>query len=145
MLIDRLGGAEALSQRFQSWGLTSTTIRNVLPDLEGTNTTSAEDMVKLMGLVTQGKLMSLRSRDRLLEIMRRTANNSLLPQGLGEGAIIAHKTGDIGTFVGDVGMIDMPSGKRYLAAVIVKGPHNDPRSTEMIRQFSRKVYQFFSK
>ncbi|HEY9809995.1 MAG TPA: serine hydrolase [Halomicronema sp.] len=145
MLIDRLGGAEALSQRFQSWGLTSTTIRNVLPDLEGTNTTSAEDMVKLMGLVTQGKLMSLRSRDRLLEIMRRTVNNSLLPQGLGEGAIIAHKTGDIGTFVGDVGMIDMPSGKRYLAAVIVKGPHNDPRSTEMIRQFSRKVYQFFSK
>lgn len=145
MLIDRLGGAEALNQRFQSWGLTSTMIRNVLPDLEGTNTTSAEDMVKLMGLVTQGKLMSLRSRDRLLEIMRRTANNSLLPQGLGEGAIIAHKTGDIGTFVGDVGMIDMPSGKRYLAAVIVKGPHNDPRSTELIRQFSRKVYQFFNK
>nr|WP_263013011.1 serine hydrolase [Ancylothrix sp. D3o] len=145
MLIDRLGGAEALNQRFQSWGLSSTMIRNVLPDLEGTNTTSAEDMVKLMGLVTQGKLMSLRSRDRLLEIMRRTVNNSLLPQGLGEGAIIAHKTGDIGTFVGDVGMIDMPTGKRYLAAVIVKGPHNDPRSTELIRQFSRKVYQFFSK
>ena len=50
MLIERLGGAEALNQRFREWGLTQTAIRNVLPDLEGTNTTSAKDLAYLLTL-----------------------------------------------------------------------------------------------
>lgn len=144
MLIDRLGGAEALNARFQSWGLTQTVIRNPLADLEGTNTTSAQDMARLMALVHQGQLVSLRSRDRLLGIMRDTVNDSLLPQGLGAGATIAHKTGDIGFVVGDVGLIDLPNGKRYLATAFVKRPHNDDRGSELIRQFSRLAYQEFN-
>ncbi|MBW4492819.1 MAG: serine hydrolase [Oscillatoria princeps RMCB-10] len=144
MLVERLGGAEALNQRFTSWGLTETAIRNKLPDLDGTNTTSPKDLGTLMAQVNQGELVSLRSRDRLLGIMQRTVNNSLLPQGLGEGATIAHKTGDIGSVLGDAGIVDLPTGKRYIAAVMVKRPHNDPRAEELIRQFSSKVYQYFS-
>ncbi len=144
LLIDRLGGKEALTQRFQSWGLTSTAIRNVLPDVEGTNTSSSQDLVTLLGLVSNGKLLSMRSRDRMLDIMRRTVNNSLLPSGLGEGATIAHKTGGIGGMMGDVGLVDMPSGKRYLIAAMVKRPRNDERAEELIRQVSRLTYQYFS-
>lgn len=144
MLIKRLGGAAALNQRFKSWGLRETAIRTLLPDLEGTNTSSPRDLVNLMAMVNQGKLVSLRSRDRSFEIMRRTVNDSLLPQGLGAGATIAHKTGDIGSLIADVGVIDLPTGKRYLAAVMVKRPHNDPRAEELVRQFSRTAYQHFS-
>jgi beta-lactamase class A len=145
MLIDRLGGAAALNQRFTAWGLSDTAIRNWLPDLKGTNTSSPKDLSSLMMMVSQGDLVSVRSRDRLLGIMQRTVTNTLLPQSLGEGAKIAHKTGDIGTFVGDTGMIDMPNGQRYLATVIVKRPFNDPRAQELIRQSSRIVYQAFDK
>ncbi len=145
MLIARMGGVAKLNERFQSWGLVSTKINNPLPDLTGTNTTSPKDMGELMSLVDRGQLMSLRSRDRLLEIMRRTKTRTLLPQGLGEGAIIAHKTGDIGAMVGDVGLVDMPNGKRYIAVAMVKRPHNDNRAQELIRQISRTTYQQFSK
>jgi beta-lactamase class A len=145
MLIDRLGGAAALNQRFAAWGLSDTAIRNWLPDLKGTNTSSPKDLSSLMMMVSQGDLVSVRSRDRLLGIMQRTVTNTLLPQGLGEGAKIAHKTGDIGAFVGDTGMIDMPNGQRYLATAIVKRPFNDPRAQELIRQSSRIVYQAFDK
>lgn len=145
MLIARMGGIAALNQRFQSWGLGSTKINNLLPDLAGTNITSPKDMGNLMSLVDRGELMSLRSRDRLLEIMRRTKTRTLLPQGLGAGAIIAHKTGDIGSMVGDVGLVDMPSGKRYIAVAMVKRPHNDSRAQELIRQISRTAYQQFTK
>lgn len=145
MLIARMGGIVALNQRFQSWGLESTKINNLLPDLTGTNTTSPKDMGQLMSLVDRGELMSLRSRDRLLEIMRRTKTRTLLPQGLGEGAIIAHKTGDIGSMVGDVGLVDMPNGKRYIAVAMVKRPHNDSRAQELIRQISRTTYQQFTR
>ncbi len=145
MLIARMGGAAALNQRFQSWGMSATEIRNLLPDLSGTNTTSPRDLGQLMALVNQGDLMSLRSRDRLLEIMRRTKTKTLLPRGLGQGATIAHKTGDIGSMVGDVGLIDLPNGKRYIGVAMVKRPHNDNRAQELIRQVSRAAYQEFNK
>ncbi len=144
MIIKRLGGAAVLNQRFQSWGLTATVINNPLPDLEGTNTTTARDLGNLMGMLNQGQLLTLRSRDRLLNIMQQTVNNSLLPKGLGSGATIAHKTGDIGSLVGDVGLVDMPNGKRYIIVTMVKRPHNDGSASELIRNISRTVYNYFN-
>jgi beta-lactamase class A len=145
MIIHRLGGIQAVNQRFISWGLTATAINNPLPDLEGTNTTNARDMANLLYQVNQGELLSLRSRDRLLDIMQRTVNNSLIPKGLGTGATVAHKTGDIGSVLGDVGIVDMPTGKRYLIVTLVKRPHNDASASELIRNLSRTVYDYFNK
>ncbi|MBE9010866.1 serine hydrolase [Pseudanabaenaceae cyanobacterium LEGE 13415] len=144
MIIDRLGGKDAVNQRFQSWGLTNTTVQNPLPDLPGTNISSPRDMVALLDAVNRGELVSMRSHDRMLTIMRKVVNNSLLPQGLGEGSSIAHKTGDIGTMLGDVGIIDLPNGKRYLMAAMVKRPHNDDRAGDMIRQVSKLTFQYFN-
>ncbi len=144
MLITRLGGAEALNQRFRSWGLTATAISNPLPDVEGTNITSPKDLATLMSIVNQGELVSLRSRDRLLDIMQQTVNNSLLPKGLGAGATIAHKTGDIGSLLADVGLVDMPTGKRYIVVAMVKRPHNDASAQQLIRQISRTAYDYFN-
>ncbi len=144
MLIARLGGIEALNQRFRSWGLTNTQLRNPLPDLPGTNTTSPRELVHLMAMVNQGSLVSMRSRDRLLDIMRQTQRDQLLPSGLGTGASIAHKTGDIGTMLADTGLVDMPTGKRYLITVMVQRPNNDPRAEKLISAISRTAYQQFS-
>lgn len=141
MLIARLGGIAALNERFKSWGLTTTTLKNVLPDLQGTNVASPRELASLMVRVSQGELVSMRSRDRMLSIMQRTVNNSQLPQGLGEGATIAHKTGDIGTLIGDVGLVDMPNGKRYAAAIMVKRPFNDDRAYELVQKMSSVIYQ----
>lgn len=144
MLIERLGGMEALNQRFRSWGLSATAIRNLLPDLQGTNTTSPKELGSLLAMVSKGNLVSMTSRDRMLDIMRRTVKDTLLPSGLGQGAIIAHKTGDIGAMVADAGIIDLPIGKRYLAAVMVQRPNNDLGAERLIGSISRVAYQQFS-
>jgi beta-lactamase class A len=143
MLIARLGGKDALNQRFLSWGLEHTLIRNPLPDLEGTNTTSPKDLVKTLALVEKGQGVSMRSRDRILEIMRETRTRTLLPQGIEKDASIAHKTGDIGTILGDAGIIDMPNGKRYIAAVMAKRPYNAVQGRVLIQEFSKTAYQHF--
>ena len=143
MLIDRLGGIESLNQQFASWQLKQTQMQNILPDLEGTNKTSARDLVNLMADINQGKLVSLKSRDFMLRIMQQTRNRSLLPRGLGEGAFIAHKTGNIDSVSGDVGLIDMPNGKRYLVGVLVQREADDPQANELIRQISSTIYQYF--
>ncbi|WRH65543.1 MAG: serine hydrolase [Planktothrix sp. GU0601_MAG3] len=143
MLVDRLGGIESLNQQFASWQLKQTQMQNILPDLEGTNKTSAKDLVNLMAEINQGKLISLKSRDLMLRIMGQTRNRSLLPSGLGSGAFIAHKTGNIDSVSGDIGLIDMPNGKRYLVGVLVKREADDPQANELIRQISSTIYQYF--
>ncbi|MGF1590857.1 MAG: serine hydrolase [Pleurocapsa sp.] len=143
MLIKRLGGMEQLNQRFDKMGLKGTRLRNPLPDLTGTNTTTPEDLGNLLVKIDQGNLISLRSRDRLLYIMRNIARNTLLPEGLESDAIIAHKTGDIKPVLGDVGIIDMPNGKRYIASMLVKRPDNSPQAQEFIQKASHIAYQYF--
>lgn len=141
MIINLLGGAKTLNQRFQSWGLQSTIIRSPLPDLEGTNTTSTRDLARLMALVNRGELLSLRSRDRLLAIMQRTQTRTLIPSGLGKGAIVSNKTGDIGAVLGDMALVDTPNGKRYAIATLIRRPHNDGRARELIRRISQLTFK----
>jgi beta-lactamase class A len=144
MLIDRLGGIAALNQRFKSWGLNQINLRNPLPDLQGTNTVTPKDLSTLLLKIGQGDLLTPRSRDLALDILRRTVTKTLLPPGLGEGSTISHKTGDIASVVGDSGLIGMPNGQRYVATIFVKRPHNDPRAQELIRQISKLSYQALS-
>jgi beta-lactamase class A len=57
--------------------------------------------------------------------------------------MIAHKTGDIKSVLGDVGIIDMPNGKRYIASVLVKRPDNSPLAKEFIQKASGTAYHYF--
>ncbi|MEG4506276.1 serine hydrolase [Microcoleus sp. F6_B4] len=143
MMIELLGGAEVLNQHFANWGLKATVLRNNLPDLEGTNTTSPQDLINIIAQIDRGNLVSVKSRDRILQIMRQTKNDSLLPKGLGEGSIIAHKTGNIDTILADAGMVDLPNGKRYLVAVMVKhSPETEKPAQTLIREISRMSYRY---
>ncbi|HEY9672353.1 MAG TPA: serine hydrolase [Waterburya sp.] len=142
MIIDRLGGIAKVNQRFRSWGLKDTVIRNWLADLKGTNTTSSKDMVRLLAQLANGKLVSSSSRAEIMNLLSQTTIKTLLPAGIGSGAQIANKTGDIGFLIGDAGMITMPNGKRYLAGIFVRRPYDDTRGRDFIRQVSRLVYNY---
>ena len=144
MIIDRLGGAAKLNQRFRSWGLKDTVIRRLLADLRGTNTTSSQDMARVLALLVNNKLVSESSKEQALDILRHTTIHTLLPAGLGKGAVIANKTGDIGFLIGDAGFVTMPNGKRYLAAIFVKRPYKDSRGRDFIRQVSQLVYNYLN-
>ncbi|MGF1570305.1 MAG: serine hydrolase [Nodosilinea sp.] len=140
MMITALGGIDALNATFSGWGLGATLIRNPLPDLEGTNTTSAKDLALIMALIDQGGVLSPRSRDRMFSIMQRTANRTLIPAGINDSAIVANKTGDVAAMLGDVALIDTPNGQRYGLAVLVQRPDNDGRASELIRRMTESTH-----
>jgi beta-lactamase class A len=143
LLISRLGGKSVLNQRFRNWGLNTTTINRPLPDLEGTNVTTARELARSMMAIERGNIISEASRSQMLSMMSHTTGNTMLPQGLGAGAKIAHKTGDIGSLIADVGTIEFPTGKKYLAVVLVKRPYNDPSGPELVRKMSEIAYDYF--
>lgn len=87
--------------------------------------------------------------------MGSSRTNTLIPlgllQGLGGdsadpdadlmayGVTVLNKTGDIGIAYADGGLIELPNGQRAVAAFMVKGPFNDPRSTDLIRAMAAEV------
>ncbi|MCB4406219.1 serine hydrolase [Synechococcus sp. MU1642] len=152
LMIARAGGMDRVNSRFQELDLPSTVVNNWLPDLDGTNTTSARDLSRAIALVDSGELLAPRSRDLFREVMGTSITNTLLPTGLmrglggAQGATDAslarkgyrvyNKTGDIGIAYADAGLIELPDGRRAVAGFLVEGPFNDPRSTELIRQLA---------
>ncbi|MEO1792068.1 MAG: serine hydrolase [Cyanobacteria bacterium J06629_19] len=142
MMIDLLGGREVLNKRFQTQGLEKTVLNAPLPDLEGTNKTSARDLVHTMLLISEEDDLTVRSRDRVLNILNRTRNKSLLANGpLDQGALTYNKTGDIASVLGDVALVDLPNGKRYAIAALVERPTNDGRAQELINRISGQTYR----
>ena len=155
LLIKRLGGKTVLNARFQAMGLTATVVNNWLPDLNGTNTTSSRDLARAIALVDTGQTLSPRARDLFRDIMGSSRTNTLIPlgllQGLGKDAAdpdsellrygikVFNKTGDIGIAYADGALIQLPNGQRAVAAFMVKGPFNDPRSTDLIRALAAEV------
>ncbi len=142
MIIRRLGGAEYLNRQFQRWGLEKTVLRQPLPDLKGENTSSPQDLALILVELERGHLLSATTRQRAYEILRRTRVRSLLPPGLGPGAQILHKTGDIGKMVGDAGIVILPKGKRYIAVAMVERPRNDHRANQLISKLSQLYYHY---
>jgi beta-lactamase class A len=144
MIIDRMGGISRLNSRFRSWGLRDTVMRNWLADLRGTNKTSSKDLARVLTLVSKRRLISDGSRQKVIGILRRTKTRTLLPSGLGSGAKIAHKTGDIGFLVGDAGLVEMPGGKRYVGVIFVRRPYDSPLARKFVKRVSRLVYNYLN-
>ena len=136
-------------------GLAATAVNNWLPDLDGTNTTSSRDLARSIAMVDTGESLSPRARDLFMEIMGSSRTNTLIPlgllQGLGKdsadpdsellsfGITAYNKTGDIGIAYADAALIQLPNGQRAVAAFMVKGPFNDPRSSDLIRAMAAEV------
>ncbi len=155
LLIQKIGGVEVINDRLKELGLKQTELKNLLPDLEGTNTTSAKDLAYILQLADNGKILSLRSRDIFREVMSTSVTNKLIPDGLLKGLGISHgnsdyklliegfrvynKTGDIGITYADTALLEMPDASRATVGFIVKGPFNDQRSTNLIRNMSASI------
>jgi beta-lactamase class A len=144
LIIDLLGGQDKVNRQFDSWGLHETRIANWLPDFTGTNITSPYNLAFLLGRIDRGEILSETSRKYMYRVMERCHTRTLLPQGLPPGAKIAHKTGDIASMVGNVGIITGPTGLRYIIAVQVTRPTNDHRANQLIRDISKTVYTYLS-
>jgi beta-lactamase class A len=87
------------------------------------NTASPEDLARFLGALRQGRLLSARSTETVLSMMRRNRTGdrrirALLPKG----TPVWDKTGSIGRSANDAGLVELPGGKGTLVVVaLVKG------------------------
>lgn len=141
MIMAKTGSMESVNAGLRDWGLSSTKVNNWLPDLDGTNTTTAMDMSKILYNLDNPGFLNVNSREYIIGYMSHVKNNRLIQSGIDPKALFIHKTGDIGKMLGDAGIIYAPNGKRYIITILANRPYNHPDGREFIQQASKIIYE----
>ena len=82
---------------------------------EKNNQSSPRDMVKLLSLMYEGKLLGADSDRRMIDIMLQCQTNARIPAKLPEGVTVAHKTGSIDHVTNDSGIVFTGCGDYVLS------------------------------
>lgn len=146
MLMAKVGSMTDVNQAIRDWGLKNTFVQTWLPDLGGTNRTTAYEMATMLYNIDENdSFLSEESRHRILNYMGHVHNNRLIQAGLGAGSVFLHKTGDIGKMLGDAGIVITPGGKKYLVVILANRPHNSPAGKDFIVHASEIIYNYMVK
>lgn len=141
MLMAKLGSMTDINSGIREWGLKHTYVQTWLPDLGGTNHSTARDMAEILYNIDNPKFLSTSSREKIFDYMGHVHNNRLIAAGLPAGANFLHKTGDIGKMLGDAGIVYAPNGKKYIVVIFAHRPHNSPLGKEFIVKASEIIYK----
>lgn len=140
MIIAKLGGMPEVNRAMQRWGIKTTHIYNWLPDLGGTNVTTAREMARMFYNMDATNILNQNSKKKVADYLSHVKNNRLLQAGLPSDAILLHKTGDIGFMLGDAGIVKTSTGKKYIVVILAKRPYNNHQGKEFIVKASNIIY-----
>ena len=141
MIMSKLGGMDDINIGLRDWGISTTFVRTWLPDLGGTNKTTAADIAKILYNLDNPGFLNINSREYIIDYMSHVKNDRLIQAGLGDNALFIHKTGDIGTMLGDAGIVFAPNGKKYIVVILAKRPYNSYQGKEFIVKASELIYK----
>lgn len=146
MLMAKVGSMTDVNQAIRDWGIKHTEVQTWLPDLTGNNHTTARDMAQMLYNIDENEnFLTAASRNKMLNYMGHVHNNRLIQAGLGEGSVFLHKTGDIGSMLGDAGIVIAPNGKKYIVVILANRPHNAVAGKDFIVHASEIIYNYMVK
>lgn len=141
MIMAKLGGMEDINIGLRDWGISTTYVRTWLPDLNGTNKTTAADIAKILYNLDNPGFLNINSRESIIDYMSHVKNDRLIQAGISDNALFIHKTGDIGTMLGDAGIVFAPNGKKYIVVILANRPYNSPQGKDFIVKASGLIYK----
>lgn len=141
MIMSAIGSMTDVNSGIRSWGLKHTYVNNWLPDIEGTNYTTAKDLATMLYNLDNPGFLNINSREYIVDYMSHVENNRLIQAGLDPKALFVHKTGDIGKMLGDAGIVYAPNGKKYICVILATRPYNSPLGKDFIQKASKIIYQ----
>ena len=157
-LLKKLGGPEKVENYIQDLGIKGINIVASEGDMaktwevQYTNWCKPAEVVHLLDLFYEGKVLSKSSNDFLYKIMTETTTGPKRIKGLlPANVIVAHKTGSSGTndegltpATNDVGIITLPNGKHLAIAVFVCNSTADEKTRELvIAQIAKAAWDFY--
>ena len=145
MLLSAVGGMNGLNSEIKRWGLKVTGMSEWLPDLTGTNISTPREMGTMLYNIGNTDMLPIKTRAEMIDIMSHVRNRGLIQAGLPHGVGFVHKTGDIGTMLGDAGVVALPDGRKYIVVIMVERPWNSFQAKEFIVKASETIYDSYIK
>lgn len=106
--------------------------------------TTASDVALFFTKLLNGDFANEENTAKMIELLKAQRLNNKLPRYLPDGTVIAHKTGELGLFSHDGGIVYLPNGNQYIIVVMSETLY--PASAEeRIGQISRNVYEYFAR
>jgi beta-lactamase class A len=145
LLIERVK-AENVNKLMRDLGANQIEVKRGVEDTRAfqagiNNTTTAYDLMLLLKLIAEHKFLSKRASEKMVEILSSQHFNEGIPSGLPKNVRVAHKTGDITKHNHDAGIVYLPDRNPYVIVVLTKGIAERRRSSKLIADISRTVYQ----
>jgi beta-lactamase class A len=78
--------------------------------------TSANDMLRLLTMISARKVVDVRSSDLMLALLAGQRHNTLLPALLPKNLVVAHKTGTLHDTLNDVGIVELDGAPYVICA-----------------------------
>ena len=101
--------------------------------------TTARGIATFFGELAQGSLVSKAASGRMLARLGRQRTVDRLPAALPEGAVIAHKTGNLGFATHDAGIVRGPGGSAIVIAVLT-WDGTEQEAIELIKRVASVAY-----
>ncbi|HAR62616.1 MAG: hypothetical protein DKM50_06095 [Candidatus Margulisiibacteriota bacterium] len=141
MLINFVG-MNNINKYMNSLGLSQTVIKDdtMLSKKPGyQNTTTPDDMLLLLDMMYQGKLVNKKYSLQMLEIMSAQKHKWGIRKYLPETLKIANKTGSLNSVRNDIGIIFVKD-KPYILTIFAKQIPSDFEATLFVRTISKLIY-----
>ncbi len=104
--------------------------------------TTANDIAIFFEKLYRGALINKDFSKEMLDILKKQKIQRKIPKYLPKGIVTAHKTGELGTFSHDTGIIFHKTGD-YILVILTDTP-NPQETEETIAKFSLTLFQYFT-
>lgn len=137
-------GSKNIEDFLKKYGLNSSNIGNPPK-------TTPEDLAKLFEALYKGEVIDKEYSQKMLDILARQTINERIPKYLPADTKIAHKTGDIGYFENDGGIVfshkgDFSAeGANSFIVVVLSETENPDEAGDKIGRISEAAYKYFNK
>jgi len=106
------------------------------------NMTSAYGMLKVMEAVYRSELVADSSRQEMLAILERQAYNNMIPAGLPDDVVVAHKTGSITRIAHDAAIVLPPDSPPFILVILTKGWDDHAEAQRVGARITAKLYDY---
>jgi beta-lactamase class A len=159
LVLDKIGIAST-NKRMETWGCPNTRVNakvflgsktSIDPERTkkyGLGSTTANEMIKLLELLHQDKLVSKDACKEMLDHLKKCEDKDKFTRFLPEKTVVAHKTGAVTNAKTDAGIIYTPGGPVALC-VLTNENKDTPWSTEnagsvLCARVAEQVYDYFA-
>jgi len=106
-------------------------------------TTTPSDIAKFFTLLYKGNLVNKEYDEKMLDFLKKQQLNNKIPKNIPKSILIAHKTGELGSFTHDAGIVYTPDTDYVI--VVLSESDNPLKAEQKIADISEAVYHYFIK